>query len=59
MAAHVDTYEDEWAATLADAEKLRRFASFVNAPDTPDPRSCLRRGARAATAGHDERNGPC
>ncbi|MBU4465028.1 MAG: hypothetical protein KKH75_04180, partial [Actinobacteria bacterium] len=28
---------DEWAATLADPEKLRRFASFVNAPTTPDP----------------------
>ncbi|GAA2991007.1 nitrite reductase large subunit NirB [Microbacterium terrae] len=37
MAAHVDSYEDEWAATLQDPEKLRRFASFVNAPDTPDP----------------------
>ncbi|KQV76879.1 nitrite reductase [Aeromicrobium sp. Root344] len=37
MAAHVDTYEDEWAATLADEKKLLRFASFVNAPETPDP----------------------
>jgi nitrite reductase (NADH) large subunit len=37
MAAHVDTYEDEWAATLADETKLLRFASFVNAPETPDP----------------------
>ena len=37
MAAHVDTYEDEWAATLADDEKLQRFASFVNAPQTADP----------------------
>jgi len=37
MAAHVDTYEDEWAATLADEKKLRKFASFVNAPETPDP----------------------
>ncbi|MGH3475052.1 MAG: nitrite reductase large subunit NirB [Aeromicrobium sp.] len=37
MAAHVDTYEDEWAATLADEEKLRKFASFVNAPETADP----------------------
>ncbi len=32
MAAHVDTYEDEWAATLADPERLRRFRPFVNAP---------------------------
>ncbi|GEP49053.1 putative nitrite reductase [Microbacterium saccharophilum] len=37
MAGHVEGYEDEWAATLADPEKLRRFESFVNAPTTPDP----------------------
>lgn len=37
MAKHVDAYEDEWAATLADPAKLARFHSFVNAPDTPDP----------------------
>ena len=36
MAAHVDSYEDEWAAALQDPEKLRRFGSFVNAPDTAD-----------------------
>jgi nitrite reductase (NADH) large subunit len=37
MAKHVDTYFDEWKATLDDPEKLVRFVSFVNAPDTPDP----------------------
>jgi nitrite reductase (NADH) large subunit len=37
MAKHIDTYEDEWAATLRDPERLRRFRSFVNAPGTPDP----------------------
>ena len=37
MAEHVAGYEDEWAATLKDPEKLRRFGAFVNAPDTPDP----------------------
>ncbi|WP_257720782.1 nitrite reductase large subunit NirB [Microbacterium sp. XT11] len=37
MAQHVDRYEDEWAATLRDPEKLARFRSFVNAADTPDP----------------------
>lgn len=37
MARHLDAYEDEWKATLEDPEKLRRFASFVNAPTTPDP----------------------
>ncbi|NQX28081.1 nitrite reductase large subunit [Microbacteriaceae bacterium VKM Ac-2854] len=37
MALHVGNYEDEWAATLKDPERLRRFRSFVNAPDTADP----------------------
>ena len=37
MGRHVDAYEDEWAATLRDPEKLARFRSFVNAADTPDP----------------------
>ena len=37
MAKHIGGYEDEWAATLKDPEKLRKFAAFVNAPDTPDP----------------------
>jgi len=36
MADHVDAYEDEWAAALDDPEKLRRFSSFVNAPELPD-----------------------
>lgn len=37
MARHIGNYEDEWAATLRDPDKLKRFASFVNAPTTPDP----------------------
>jgi nitrite reductase (NADH) large subunit len=37
VARHVERYEDEWAAVLADPERLRRFVSFVNAPGTPDP----------------------
>ncbi|MDX6257191.1 MAG: nitrite reductase large subunit [Frankiales bacterium] len=37
MSVHVEEYEDEWAAVLDDPERLRRFVSFVNAPDTPDP----------------------
>ncbi|MDU0315764.1 nitrite reductase large subunit NirB [Phycicoccus sp. M110.8] len=36
MAGHVESYEDEWAAVLADPEKLRRFSAFVNAPDAVD-----------------------
>ncbi|WP_333769652.1 nitrite reductase large subunit NirB [Streptomyces sp. IBSBF 2435] len=37
MAAHVAGYRDEWADTLGDPERLSRFVSFVNAPNTPDP----------------------
>ena len=37
MTAHVANYRDEWAETINDPEKLARFVSFVNAPDTPDP----------------------
>ncbi|WP_405780971.1 nitrite reductase large subunit NirB [Streptomyces sp. NBC_00859] len=37
MAAHVSGYRDEWAETLGDPERLRRFVSFVNAPGAPDP----------------------
>ncbi|HZX03225.1 nitrite reductase large subunit NirB [Kribbella sp.] len=36
MARHVDSYVDEWRATLTDPDKLARFVSFVNAPDQPD-----------------------
>jgi nitrite reductase (NADH) large subunit len=28
---------DEWRSTVEDPDRLRRFVSFVNAPDTPDP----------------------
>jgi nitrite reductase (NADH) large subunit len=37
MARHIDSYEDEWKAVLSDPVRLRQFASFVNAPDEPDP----------------------
>ncbi|MEV4514681.1 nitrite reductase large subunit NirB [Dactylosporangium sp. NPDC049525] len=37
MAHHVGSYVDEWQATINDPERLARFVSFVNAPDTPDP----------------------
>ncbi|WP_035811974.1 nitrite reductase large subunit NirB [Jiangella gansuensis] len=37
MEEHVGSYTDEWAAVLADEDKLGRFVSFVNAPDAPDP----------------------
>ncbi len=37
MARHVASYSDEWDDALNDPEVLRRFVSFVNAPETPDP----------------------
>ena len=52
MAKHVDNYEDEWAATLKDPERLRKFRTFVNAPDAPDlgfPRVAERGQSRPAT----------
>lgn len=37
MARHVDGYECEWKGVLDDPDKLSRFVSFVNAPESPDP----------------------
>jgi nitrite reductase (NADH) large subunit len=37
MARHVETYECEWKATIEDPERVKRFVSFVNAPDEVDP----------------------
>jgi nitrite reductase (NADH) large subunit len=37
MARHVADYRDEWKAVLDDPARLAQFASFVNAPDSPDP----------------------
>ncbi|WP_422743787.1 nitrite reductase large subunit NirB [Micromonospora sp. WMMD754] len=37
MARHVAGYSDEWRDVLEDPDRLRRFTSFVNAPDVPDP----------------------
>lgn len=42
MAQHVDSYFDEWKATIEDPQKLERFVSFVNAPGTPDPNITFR-----------------
>ncbi|MGG5172029.1 nitrite reductase large subunit NirB [Pseudarthrobacter sp. J1738] len=36
MSQHVESYVDEWAETLKDPERLRRFRSFVNAPHEKD-----------------------
>ncbi|OYO16038.1 nitrite reductase (NAD(P)H) [Enemella evansiae] len=52
MARHVENYSDEWADTLADPERLRRFRSFVNAPLTPDESAqyVIERGQRRPVA---------
>ncbi|GAA1487468.1 nitrite reductase large subunit NirB [Brachybacterium sacelli] len=59
MERHVAGYEDEWAATLADPEKLRRFHSFVNAPATGDPSLAytLERGQPRPASSEERRSG--
>jgi nitrite reductase (NADH) large subunit len=37
VARHVDGYSCEWKGVLDDPDKLSRFVSFVNAPETADP----------------------
>jgi nitrite reductase (NADH) large subunit len=37
MARHVESYECEWKATVEDPDRVRRFVSFVNAPEEADP----------------------
>ena len=37
MARHTVNYRDEWRSVLEDPARLARFASFLNAPGTPDP----------------------
>lgn len=36
MVAHVENYQDEWAATLADPDRIARFRSFVNDAEPDD-----------------------
>lgn len=56
MAEHVASYSDEWADTLADPEQLKRFVSFVNAPEMIDPdiRFAPERGQVRPATGNDE-----
>ncbi|QLQ37833.1 nitrite reductase large subunit NirB [Micromonospora robiginosa] len=64
MARHVAGYSDEWRDVLEDPVRLRRFTSFVNAPDVPDPSItfAVERGqpvpARGAPPGPDRRRQP-
>jgi nitrite reductase (NADH) large subunit len=56
MARHVESYADEWKATLDSPDRLRRFVSFVNAPETPDPSITfdVERGQRVPALGRRE-----
>ncbi|XKH53379.1 nitrite reductase large subunit NirB [Citricoccus nitrophenolicus] len=51
VAEHLETYRDEWAATLEDPERLRRFRGFVNAPDAPDSGTVVVAGPRIPVRG--------
>ncbi|MFC8301404.1 nitrite reductase large subunit NirB [Micromonospora orduensis] len=53
MARHVESYSDEWRDVLQDPDRLRRYTSFVNAPDVPDPSItfALERGQRVPARG--------
>ncbi len=66
MQEHVDTYEDEWAATLADPDRLKRFRAFVNEPDAQDEdsrmyvleRDQIRPATQEEIAAHERGEGP-
>ncbi|WP_433283422.1 nitrite reductase large subunit NirB [Micromonospora sp. CA-244673] len=60
MARHVAGYSDEWRDVLEDPERLRRFTSFVNAPDVPDPSItfAVERGQPVPARGADGRRPP-
>lgn len=60
MVRHIDSYEDEWAAVLGDPERLKQFASFLNAPETPDPTLAYveTRGQRRPATAEERATGP-
>jgi len=60
IAKHVGTYEDEWAATLKDPERLKQFSSFINEPATPDPSLAYVevRGQRRPATPEERASGP-
>jgi nitrite reductase (NADH) large subunit len=54
IAHHVDTYVDEWAATLASPERLARFRPFVNDDEPDESRLYIReRGQRRPARADD------
>jgi nitrite reductase (NADH) large subunit len=59
MARHVDTYECEWKATLADPDRLAKFQAFVNTDDPDDSLRYVRvRGQRQPVELRPSRIGP-
>ena len=55
----MESYEDEWAATLQDPEKLAQFVSFVNEPEATDPSLAYvtERGQRRPASPEERRSG--
>jgi nitrite reductase (NADH) large subunit len=59
MVAHVSGYRDEWRGVLEDPIKLSRFASFVNAPEMPDPTiEFVERRGQLVPVGYDRGSQP-
>jgi nitrite reductase (NADH) large subunit len=56
MALHVERYEDEWAATLADPERLARFVPFINSDQPDETRVYIREREQRRPASADERS---
>ena len=56
---HVESYRCEWAATVEDPEKMRRFRTFVNS-DEPDPDVVFvpERGQRRPAFAHEKQEVP-
>ncbi|KOX09253.1 nitrite reductase (NADH) large subunit [Micromonospora profundi] len=58
MARHVTTYSDEWRDVLNDPDRLRRYTSFVNAPDVPDPSITFTQERGQPVPAHGQRRQP-
>ncbi|MBX3314031.1 MAG: nitrite reductase large subunit NirB [Actinobacteria bacterium] len=59
MASHVASYRCEWRETIEDPDRLARFVTYVNAPDTPDPRvQFVQERGQIRPARADEREQP-
>ena len=55
MARHVDGYACEWKGVLDDPDKLSRFVSFVNAPESSRPHCAIHAAVRPQGAHRNAR----